>query len=252
MNRTVAAGATAALVYVAVVAVTGLVSDRDVRPLFDATGPPPPYRWVKPPPDFAAGNVRPKPVEVTISLKPEDPPPAGASEDNQFVFSLPRDAMAPGPAGEVQAVARIEAVDPDTLAALPAGTFADGNAYRITFGYGAADQPATLTRPGSILLTVPVPADSVLYSEDGRVWRGVTSQHASANAVGAEMPGPGYFVATTPDVIGYSDSGGGFGRLLLPIVITVVIAGALVARPVLMRRRRPPAGRPPAARRQGR
>lgn len=237
MKRVAAAGAAAALVYVAVVAATALFTDRDVRPLFDAIGPTPVYRWVKPPPDFAPGNIKPKPIEVSFSLKPEDPPPAGASEDQQLVFSLPRGTLALTPTDD-RAVARIEPVDPDSLGPLPAGTFADGNAYHVTFRYSTTNQLAAMTAPGSVLLTVPVPATEVHYSADGRSWRRVLSRHASANTVGAEMPGPGYFVAVSPDAVGFSEDDGGFEGLVVPVGVTVIVAAVLVGAPVIVRRRR--------------
>jgi hypothetical protein len=82
MRRVAAAGVAVALAYAGVVVATSLLSDRTVRPLFDAVGPPPVYRWVKPPPDFAPGNLKPKPTEISVGLGPDALPPAGSSEDS--------------------------------------------------------------------------------------------------------------------------------------------------------------------------
>ena len=224
-----------------------------MRPLFDAVGPPPVYRWVKPPPDFAPGNLKPKPTEISVGLGPDALPPAGSSEDSQFVFNLPKGAVAPHE-GDTSAVARIEPVDPDKLGPLPAKQFSDGNAYRITFRYTPSGAAATVSAPGSVLLTVPVPAEGIVYSEDGRTWRSVTSQHASANTTGAEMPGPGYYLATSAEAIS-TVGGGGVGRLIVPIGLTVLVAALLVGMPLLLRRRKPPPtrqARRQATRRSGR
>ena len=236
MRRVAGLGAAIAVLYIGVVAVTAMLTDRDVRPLFDAGAPAPPYRWVRPPPDFAPGNIRPRPAEVVFGVKPEDLPPAGASEDSQFVFNLPKGAIAPT-ASDTEVIARIEPVDPRSLGPTPPNAYTDGNAYRITFTYGSG-APAPVTAPGSVLLTVPVPAISVVYSGDGRTWQVVKSRHASATAVGAELPEAGYYLALTPEVIGSSGGdGGGAGRLVAPILITVLVAGALLAIPALVRRR---------------
>jgi hypothetical protein len=137
---------------------------------------------------------------------------------------------------------------------LPATQFSDGNAYRITFRYTPSGTPAPVSAPGSVLLTVPVPAEGLVYSVDGKAWRSVRSQHASANATGAEMPGPGYYLATSAEAIS-TVGGGGMGRLIVPIGLTVLVAALLVGMPLLLRNRRPPPtrqARRQATRRSGR
>jgi hypothetical protein len=246
MKRVAALGAAAAVVYIAAVAATSVISERDVRPLFDAGAPPPPYRWVKPPPDFAPGNVKPQSTEVSFGLGPDAVPAAGASEDSQFVFNLNKGAIAPHDPDQ-NGVARIDPLNPDKLGPLPPKQFADGNAYRIALRYDPSGAPAAVTIPGSVLLTVPVPAEAVIYSTDGKAWQTVKSSHASATTIGAEMPGGGYYLAVTSEALG-TTGGGGAGRLVVPVLITVLVAAALVGAPVLVRRRRPPPSR--QARRQ--
>jgi hypothetical protein len=238
MRRVALSGLAIALVYVAAVGLTRLGGDHDVRPLFDAVGPPPAYRWVKPPPDFAAGNIKPKARDVVVGLGADDLPPAGSSEDSQFVFNLPKGAFAPH-GTDARVIAHIAPTDPDTLGPPPAGQFSDGNAYRITFAYSPSGDAAVPTQAGSVLLTTPVQATAVLHSVDGKTWTAVKSEHASTTAIGAEMPAAGYYLAVSPDLIATKSSGGGIGRLLLPIAITVAVAAALVGIPVLRRRRRP-------------
>lgn len=240
MSRTLRVGALAAAAYVAVVVATVGLTHRHVRPLFDAVGPAAPYRWVNPPSDFAAGNVKPSPSQLTFGVTATDPPPGGASEDSQFVFSLPRGAIAAK--GDAKVVAAMTPRDPDKLGTLPAKTFADGNAYQIAFTYTDGSVAPT-TATGSVLLTVPVPADALMYSPDGKTWQTVKSKSASATSIGGDMPGAGYYVATSPNVVSTGGGGGGgAGRLILPIVITALVAAALVATPVVLRRRRPQQG----------
>lgn len=240
MTKALRVGAAVAVAYVGVVAATVALTHRHVRPLLDAVGPAAPYRWVNPPPDFAAGNVRPAATELTFGIQDTDPPPGGASEDSQFVFSLPRGAI---PAkGTAKVVAAMKPVDPDKLGPLPAKTFADGNAYQVVFTYAPGGDAAPIKATGSVLLTVPVPADAIMFSPDGRTWQTVKSKSASATSIGGDMPGAGYYLATSPNVLIGGGGGGGSGRLVLPIVITAVVAAALVATPVLLRRRRPQQG----------
>jgi hypothetical protein len=238
MRRIALTGASVALAYLGIVLATSLFTNHTVRPLFDGGAPPPPYRWVNPPPDFAPGNIGPKPTDLTFEVKPDALPPAGASEDAQFVFNLPKGSV---PLADTSTTVRANIVplDPDKLGPLPTKQFPNGNVYRITFTYEPGGQPAPVTIPGSVLLTVPVPAEAVMYSEDGKAWRPLKSENASATAIGADMPGAGYYLAISPDVVGSTGGGGGgIGRVMVPVVITVVVAGALVAMPVLRRRSR--------------
>ena len=66
MRRIAITGASVALAYLAVVLATSLFTNRTVRPLFDGGAPPPPYRWINPPPDFAPGNLGPKSTDLTF------------------------------------------------------------------------------------------------------------------------------------------------------------------------------------------
>src|SRR5207248_1125062 len=113
VRRVAVVGGSLALLYVAVVAVTSVLTDHPVRPLFDAGAPPPPYQWVKPPPDFAPGNVLPKRTEFDLSVKP-DSIISGSSRDGQFVFSIPKGGIAETPTTSTVHV-RIEPLDPDKV-----------------------------------------------------------------------------------------------------------------------------------------
>jgi len=68
-----------ALLGVYVLAVTGTPPfGHNIRPLFEGIGPPPAYRWVKPPAASASGNVPPKPNDTDIALGPSGSQQSGA------------------------------------------------------------------------------------------------------------------------------------------------------------------------------
>src|SRR5207302_5208387 len=65
-----------------------------VRPLFEGIGPPPAYRWVKPPAALASNNVPPAPNDTDIPMGPSGSQQSGAqSEDNQLVLNLAPNAV---------------------------------------------------------------------------------------------------------------------------------------------------------------
>ena len=251
MKRVALLGSALALLYLAVVVGTGQLATRPVRPLFDSIGPPPAYRWVKPPPDFAASNVAPKKNESSVTLtKTGSPQAAGASEDSQFVWGLPAGAVPPK-AGEQAFVARITPLDPDKLGPPPPKLYADGNAYQLTFNYQPSETAiTTFTAPGTLTVTVPVPADTVLYSTDGRAWQQVSTEHISATTVGATLPAPGYFMAATPDLSSLVSKKSSNNSLVAPVIIVAVLAGLLLLIPWLVMRRRRLATQGRQARRQ--
>ena len=65
-----AAGLLAVLAYLAGAALSGQLSPLARRPLLDGLAPPPPYRWVTPPPELSAGNKKPAGVTSGVGLGP--------------------------------------------------------------------------------------------------------------------------------------------------------------------------------------
>src|SRR3954451_9776512 len=108
------------LVVVYVLAVTGtLPLGRNVRPVFEGIGPPPAYRWVKPPAAFASGNVPPKPNDTDITMGPTGSQQSGAqSEDNQLVLNLAPNAVPPHPP-DTSVRIHVDPLDPASLAPIP-------------------------------------------------------------------------------------------------------------------------------------
>jgi len=233
-------GIGAVLVAVYVLAVTGtLPLGRNVRPLFEGIGPPPAYRWVKPPADFAAGNVPPKPSDTDIPMTPTGSQQAGAqSEDNQLVINMAPNAAPPHPP-DTSVRIHIEPVDPSTLAPLPPDVKPNGNDYLVTLTYQPSGAPVpTLTAQGNILLTVPLNAAGMYYSTDGRTWNKAGVQTVVGQPiVGGPFTASGHYLAGTHPTPPSSGGGGGSGV----IIVAALVGGlALVLGlfPVVRRRRR--------------
>ncbi len=240
------AGVAIAVGYVVVCVATIALTGHHVRPLFDGIGPAAPYQWVKPPPDFAAGNTKPKPASVDVALKPDGSAAAVVNTpDAQALLNLPQGAVAPHGA-DTKVTVTIVPLDPATLAPPPSPLNADGNAYRITLKYGPSGAVVgPLAKPGNIVLTVPQPARSVLSSPDGRAWQELASQSiGGTGSVGAAFNSGGYFLAGAHGTVtGASSKSSSTGRTLVIAGVVVVLALALPFLVTRLRRRRRPGRR---------
>src|SRR3954451_14052559 len=200
------------LVVVYVLAVTGtLPLGRNVRPLFEGIGPPPAYRWVKPPASSASGNVPPAPNDTDIPLTPTGSQQSGAqSEDNQLVLNLAPNAI-PAHPPDTSVRIHVEPLDPATLGPVPPDVRPNGNAYRVTFTYQPSGAPATtITAPGNILLTVPLPAAGLLSSADGRAWTNIGKQTVPGQPiVGGPFTSVGWYLGATHPQTASKSGGGG-------------------------------------------
>ena len=239
-----------ALVAVYLLAVTGtLPLGRNVRPLFEGIGPPPVYRWVKPPAAFASGNIPPRPSDTDIPLGPTGSQQTGAqSEDNQLVLNLAPNAAAPHPP-DASVRVHIEPLDPATLGPTPPEFRPNGNAYRVTLTYQPSGTPVTsLTAGGNVLLTVPLPAAGLLYSGDGRTWSKLPTQIVPGQPiVGGEFRSPGFYVGATHPAAPAKSGGGGSSGTIIVAVLVVALALALGLFPLVRRRLRGPRQSKPAA-----
>ncbi len=192
----VRSGALLALVYIA------LAIAYNSRPLFDGFAPPPPYNWVNPPREFRSGNVAPKPAAVDVALGPGGSAVGGGSTgDGQVIVSFAAGAFAARPP-DTKVVVQITPVDPATLAAPPAGLLADGNAYRLDI----ASEPskaavATLAAPADIFVVVPEPAQTLLFSPDGKAWESLPFRPVpDPTQIAGAFNRPGYVLAVAPPV----------------------------------------------------
>lgn len=212
-------------------AATQAFTDRPVRPLLDGLVPPPPYRWVKPPPGLGV-NTKPKRGEATVALGPAGSELAGPSAINgQVVLNLPAGALA-GRAGDGEVRITIDPLDPARGPALPDGFVADGNAYRIGLRYRpSGDAVTSLAALGNIILATPEPASVLLYSADGHGWEVLPTQRVGGpDSVGGPFRGPGQYVAAIPGVARPAAEPAGWvgtARKLLMVLLSLALVGNL-------------------------
>jgi hypothetical protein len=167
MRRIVAPGLAAAAVYLGIAAATWPAVPALI--LYEGFGPPPPYHWVKPPPDLASGN-QPAPAGAgRIALTPAGSRPASiATEDAQAVAVFPEGAVDAQP-GQTWIDVRLTPLDPATLGSPPRGFRYDGNAYRIEAAYAPSGRAAPLRHAASVIMRYPVHADEI-FRRDGQTW----------------------------------------------------------------------------------
>ncbi|MHB8463287.1 MAG: hypothetical protein ACYDH6_04540 [Acidimicrobiales bacterium] len=220
-------GASIVSVYLVVVAATLILSGHRVLPLFEGIGPPPAYRWVHPPSQFAAGNTKPKPVSSDVAFSAGKTRSTTAyTPDGQFIVNFAAGAFAPHDIDGAVHVT-ITPLDPATLGPLPAGLAPDGNAYRIQFAYQPSNTGVdTLAVAGDVVMTTPHTAQTLLYSADGAAWAKVPSQvYSGGSTVGATFTRAGWYLAgATGSAVGPSQHGKGLGTA----VIAALVAGLAV------------------------
>ena len=230
-----------AAVYALVCLTTLRVMGHTVRPLFEGVGPSSPYRWVNPPKEFAPGNVKPGASSTDVDLLANGSKASGLlSSDSQLVINLQAGAV-PANAGDNRVTVKFVPLDASKLGRLTPPMRPDGNAYRVEMSYKPSGAPvATLTAPGNVLVVVPEPADTILFSEDGRAWKQLASRHESASgAESAAFASPGYYLAGTrqplPSPVG--TSGRGYGTVVV-IVVVGLLAIVLAWTPYVRQRLR--------------
>src|SRR5205085_6125335 len=233
----VRAGAVFAILYAGVAVFTAIAGPGRSRPLFDGFAPPPPSRWVHPPKEFVAGNEPPKPSTIDVNLGPTGSAiSSGSSGDGQVILSFPAGAF-PAHPPDTKVVALITPLDPASLAPPPTGLEADGNAYRLDFTYDPSKQPDTaLSAPADVFLVVPEPAQTLLFSTDGRSWASLPFRPVpDPTQVGGSITAPGFLLAAAPPVArpaSTSTSSGDGSRVAVVAAITAGLALVLYLAPL--------------------
>jgi hypothetical protein len=192
-------GFIAAAGYAAVLAATGLLTDRPVRPLFDAIGGAIPYKWVNPPWYVGSTNIKPGSSSTDIPFENGTSPLIGVnSEDAQIILNLPQGALPPNGA-DTGVRAAFTPLDPKKLARLPGGMRPDGNAYRVEMTYQPSGAPLRqVTTSGNVVMVVPDEAEKMLFSPDGESWQELPTQMlGDPNTVGSAFNTPGYYLVGT-------------------------------------------------------
>ncbi len=169
-RRTVGIGLALVAIYAVVLAAT-LAGHDGVRPLYDGFAPPARYRFVDPPPFFAAGNETPDGATATVALHRSGSAPVSLSTgDGQVSLNLAPGAI---PAHGSDRHVRIS-ITPEPskgFGALPGGLRANGNVYRIGLRAEPSGTRITeVTRPGTLLVALPEVGQSFLRSASGQVW----------------------------------------------------------------------------------
>ena len=235
---------------IAAYAAGSLVSARlgvQPAPMLDGLNPPPPYRWVEPPPDLAATNDEPAGGSFTVDLTNKGST-AGAfsTPDSQATIIVSEGSIASAQ-GQERVRIELNPLDPDQLGAPPSGLEFAGNAYRITATYEPGEQEIAEVTAGAdqrVVLVYPAAASesghqavTLLSSADGQKWtRLETNDSGVQQQAQATFEVFGYFaVARPPAPTGLSTSAIGVVALS---VILLVLGGLVIIRNI--RRGRPP------------
>lgn len=248
-RRPLIAGLLLAALYVLSAAVSGRLDIFARRPLLDGVTPPPPYRWVKPPPELAERNLKPDSVTQNVKFT------AGSSDgefvatgDGQASIVLPKGAVPPRP-GATAATFTIHPRDPAGFRGYPDGLRVRGNVYELRATYvGGAGGPVTaLNPPGRAIFTYPAEtgaflhaARRVIFSPDGSSWRALETDNDSAVAlqIAVSATEPGFFAVAAKPGAGANKGGSPAAFVVVGAVVAVAgLAGTYAWRTAQSRKR---------------
>jgi hypothetical protein len=241
-STAILAGIAVVAVYIASAAVSGRLSVLARRPLLEGTGPPPPYRWVDPPPDLAASNQKPQSLKVSIKLaKPEQGAGVYSTPDMQAVLVVEPGAF-PGPETEILTLT-ITPLDPAKYPTPPADMTIAGNVYKVE-ALTRGGVPASPTGIAHFVLTYPLidarvfsSRHTLLSSPDGQTpWTALKgSDSPAAQQVAADVTTLGFFAVGTEKPPAAKKKSGPSAGVVIIAVVSVIGAG-VVALTVRQRR----------------
>lgn len=190
-------GAAVLVTYFFVAVATTMWAPGRMRPLFDGFGTHPgEYHWVNPPKEFAEGNEPPDTAVAGVAFDAAGSRDVGvATTDNQALVSIPRGAV-PSQPGESSARMRLRPLDAASLGSLPTGLRAEGNVYRVTVEYLPSRTSLTrLVMPGTLTLASAAPAETLLFSPEGKRWQSKEGRPANqGNGLRAMFTETGYYL----------------------------------------------------------
>jgi hypothetical protein len=232
------AGAAVVLAYFGGAVLSGRHSPLARRPLLDGLAPPPPYHWVKPPPELAPTNKPPASARQTVRLTSAGSEVSAiATGDGQASLVLEANAFAPSPGATGVAVA-MDPLDPSSLAPAPAGLVLAGNAYRMRFTYQPSGKPAPISGKATAVLIyplLPIPVGSLfdytmLSSPDGKAWeRQQSTATPGSHQLAAPLKTPGYLIVAVPPAPAEAPAPNRVPLIAgLAAAAVVIIAGAVV------------------------
>jgi hypothetical protein len=235
-RATVATGALLVVAYVAVALATDAWAPVRLRPLFDGfASHPGTYRWIKPPEEFAQGNLAPEAAQARVAFD------GGTSRavlaetfDGQAMASVPAGAVPPHQS-DTAALVDVTPLDPSTLGPLPPGLRPEGNAYRVSVTYVPSDAALqALSSPGVAGVTSREVSDTLLFSTDGRTWRPAEGKPvAGGRGFTGALTETGYFMAAgrgEPRPLVTSKGGVPVALLLVGAAVPLVLAYLFLSR----------------------
>jgi hypothetical protein len=227
------------VLYLAGAVVSGRASILARRPLLDGLAPPTPYRWVKPPPELAAGNKPPASTRFPVQLAAAGSRLGAFSTSDGQVNLVLSEGAVPARPGQTGVEVSVDPVDPATLGPVPSGLVGAGNAYRIQATYRPSGRRIeTFAGQSSVGLVYPLLTTAVanasghqiLSSADGRTWQPLPSTDTpGTHQVSARLARTGYLQVGVPPSQGGSGSDPRTRILLLASGVAVLIVVAALA-----------------------
>lgn len=240
----VVAGLAAVALYLGGAGLSGhLRSPLRSRVLLDGFAPPPPYRWVSPPPALAGSNQPPAGATATIPLSVAGSDGASVlTPDSQASLFLVKGAIPPSP-GQRSVRVEIQPSAPPPHARTPDGFEFDGDVYAFTARYEPSGDPITQLRVRStVVLVFPMQSSSgtfdhvLMASRDGRPWRQLTTSLAGLqHQAAADVRELGFYAVGKRQL----SAGGGIPEILRIGVFVALLAAAAAIGYLGRRRRRP-------------
>lgn len=239
--RGLAAGLGIAGFYLAVAGLSFHAGLLPVAPVLDGLGPPPPYRWVKPPPDLAQGNQAPSPGSGTIPLTSAGSAGSVTTGDGQAQLLLDSNSVPASP-GQTSVKVTLVPEDPNSIGPPPSGGFQyDSNAYTIAAFYEPSNRPIT-SLSAVVVMTYATDADRIL-ERSGSSWTSLNSTSAGSNQLFASITHLGTFsTAVLGGIATPTPSQQGSTALVIEVAVPFVLILVLIAVIIVLSRRRSQGG----------
>ena len=246
-GRALGWGLVIVILYVVGGIVSGHLSPLARRPLLDGFIPPPPYRWVDPPPELASSNLPPASGKTRIPIGPNGSEAAFfATDDAQVTLNVPKGAF-PALSGNKAVEVTIEPVDPASVGPLPGRLSVTGNVYLMRATYQpTGDRAHRLDASVVAILTYPSLSNdlgnhTLVVSPNGKRWERIKThdQHATKQ-VNGRLRSLGYLAVGSTPLPSAGPGGGTTSGEGIPLaIIAMMVGAALLLAGVFLIGRRP-------------